>query len=768
MEVSTVSEFKYTLPLREISREKANEVGTKAFHLGELIHAGFPVPDGFVVTVKAFEHFLSINNIVIGSQQEKVISTPIPGDICDEIYHILTSIGDIPLAIRSSGIAEDLPGASFAGLYETLLDVRGPNAVIEAIRKCWASVFSARVLNYHASQALTKVPQMAVIVQYLINADAAGVMFTANPVTGNRSEVVINAVKGLGERLVSGLVSADEWSVKDKAAVCLHSTENAITTKNAIQLANMARKIEQYYTVPQDIEWAISQNEIFILQTRPITALPELIEWKSSSSGVWLRHFRLGEWLGNPVTPLFSTWLLDRLDEQIYLNFERVTHVPSEKPYHVIVNGWYYATGNFVPSTPLKALKLAFLHFLPGIILRPRRLAIITTSKAHLGMKLYERDWREEILPQYQQIVEDTHKNVKSASPKELLTIIDKVANAAGENFYAFIAVGGSAWKPESRLASFYQKYLLPKIGGSHQDLLQGLRPEYLSSYNHSVLSLDWYYKTLGEIGVQKDPKIEFERKHNAEIERKKVEKTARDALQKTPKLLKKFNHILSITQEYSIVREEQISTLTLGCPVMRYAIQELGLHLQKQGLLTNEEDVFFLNHEELINLIHSSQINKNLLDKIVERRLQWQYQSRLTAPSIVGKMPLLLKKVFAGVEKSFGISSETQTNGIKGLPSSPGRVTGPVRIIKTAEDFNKLLPGEILVAPVTNPAWTPLFAYSLAIITDIGSLMAHASLVAREYGIPAVVGTGNATTCLHDGQIVTVDGNTGIVEFIS
>ena len=232
--------------------------------------------------------------------------------------------------------------------------------------------------------------------------------------------------------------------------------------------------------------------------------------------------------------------------------------------------------------------------------------------------------------------------------------------------------------------------------------------------------------------------------------------------------MLKRFNHLLAITQACALVREEQVASLTLGWPVMRYAVLELGRYLQNQGILTQEEDIFFLTHQELIASVRNTGAGKTFLDDIAQRRLQWQHQARLVAPAVIGHKPTLLKRNFAGVEKSFGVSSNHQITGIKGLPSSPGRVTGSVRIIKTAEDFNTLHPGEILVAPVTNPAWTPLFAIASAVITDIGSLMAHASLVAREYGIPAVVGTGDATMRLHDGQIVTVDGNTGMIEFVS
>lgn len=193
----------YVLPLGGLGRTDRTRAGTKASNLGELASANFPVPDGFVLTADAFGRFLAANGLGAEASAESIAAAPLPPDLNDALVEAAAAFGDTPLAVRSSGVNEDLPGASFAGQYATVLDVRGDRALADAVRHCWASAFSERATAYRASQE-QPAAAMAVLVQRLIQADAAGVAFTANPVTGDRTEVVISAVRGLGERLVSG------------------------------------------------------------------------------------------------------------------------------------------------------------------------------------------------------------------------------------------------------------------------------------------------------------------------------------------------------------------------------------------------------------------------------------------------------------------------------------------------------------------------------------------------------------------------------------
>jgi rifampicin phosphotransferase len=272
----------YVLSLRDLSRGDRPHVGGKAATLGELARAGFPVPDGFVLTTQAHARFLAANALGPQSPLEAVQAAALPVDVAEALRAALTSLGEMPLAVRSSGVAEDLAGASFAGQYETVLEVQGIDAVAVAVRRCWASASSARVAAYRSAQwqeGANGSPAshgMAVLVQRLVSAEAAGVAFTANPVTGDQTETLVSAVRGLGDRLVSGEAAPDEWVVHGGQAICRGAPEGAINADQARAVAALARRVEAHCQgVPQDIEWARAGGELFLLQARPITTLSE-------------------------------------------------------------------------------------------------------------------------------------------------------------------------------------------------------------------------------------------------------------------------------------------------------------------------------------------------------------------------------------------------------------------------------------------------------------------------------------------------------------
>ncbi|MDG7016014.1 MAG: hypothetical protein JRM82_01410, partial [Nitrososphaerota archaeon] len=657
----------------------------------------------------------------------------------------------------SSGVEEDLPGVSFAGQYETVLGVQGLGPLETAVRRCWASAFGPRVLEYRRSRGMEGVAPMAVVVQRMIRADSAGVAFTANPVTGDRREVLVNAVRGLGERLVSGAASADEWSVKDEHAELVRTFEKAITAEQAREVARLARKAEAHFGVPQDIEWAYSAGRLYILQARPITALPENVEWKAPP-GAWMRNFRLGEWLGEPLTPLFESWLLERLEERLFSRLERVMGIPAPRPYHATVNGWYFANMNFLPTSRPRLAVAGLRYFLPGFILRPRAMSLLTTRFAGWGLKRFEREWREVEGPAYRRSVERAKARLDVARPDELVEMIDQLAEAAGDYAYSMIAVGGSVWKVEYQLAAFYNKNVSKKMGGSYQALLQGGGSA--ATQAPGVTSLDWVNPTLDELGISRSDTKDSAKKALANQERVKAESQVWETLRSSPRLLKKFNHILSDAQHFADAREEQAAEFTLAWPIMRKAVLDIGQHLVGEGVLRSPDDVFFLTRDELVSGLRGS---VDLSSLARERRKEWQWQRRLSPPLQLGKMPAIAQRILRGFE---GVLSGQRSDeaAVKGMPASPGRTTGIVRIIRSAQEFDSLQEGEILVAPMTTPSWTPLFARAAAVVTDTGSLMAHASLVAREYGIPAVVGTGNGTVRLRDGMLVTVDGTAGVV----
>jgi rifampicin phosphotransferase len=726
-------------------------LGAKAANLARLAGAGFPVPAGVVVTPAATADW---------------------EQTCTRLRSAAAELGAAKgqrFAVRSSGTAEDLVGASFAGQYETVLDV-GPDQLPQAVRQVLDSAASARVAAYRqahreADAAAALDPsgsKMAVLVQVMVAADAAGVAFTANPVTGARGEVVITAVRGLGERLVGGEATGDQWVVRDRQARCTRATEQAITADQARQVAELARRAEAHFATPQDLEWAISTDTtgadggLWLLQARPMTALPDPVTWTPPTPGYWMRNLRLGEWLPEPMTPLFADWLLERIDhgEQQAIRERAGAALPFP---HAAINGWYYlATPPLSPRAILTTLahgRGRLVRFMRYAVLGPSRDPV--AADRHLLAHLAQ-EWRQELLPGYRRLVQAGEQQVETASPEQLVGIIDQVGVMAGEQFCSLAVVGGAAWKMEGALARFYRQHLAATLDISVQQLLAGLPGTQPELPAHAVQSLDWAHPTAGELSWP--PSQPSDRHRDLAARREALTAQCAAVLADRPHLRARFQALLEVAQRYAIIREQQARHVTLGWPLLRRCALRLGEALQAHGVIDQAEDVFFLTRAEL-------DTRAPLQDVVHRRRATWERRRRLPAPLTIGRPPrLLVRELLAAVE-AVRTSGPAAEDAIVGQPASPGRATGPVRIVHGPGDFDRFQPGEVLVARATTPAWTPLFARAVAVVTNGGTLAAHASLVAREYGIPAVVGTGDATARLHDGQLVTVDGSAGTVE---
>lgn len=731
------------VPLDAVDAADAARVGGKAANLGELKRAGFNVPDGFVV---------------IGEPRE-------------ELADNLRALGGGPLAVRSSAVAEDLADASFAGQYETFLNVQGLEQLRKAIGDCRGSASSAKVASYRANRAEAAAVEIAVLVQRMVPAEAAGVAFTANPVTGDRSEVSISAVRGLGERLVSGEAQADEWVVREGKPQRRRSSEAAITVDQAAAVADLARSAAAHFGRPEDVEWAFSGGQLYLLQSRPMTALPSQVDWTAPrvrglhppGPGYWMRNLRLGEWLPEPLTPLFEDWLLKLMSR----GFGRGTRSDSgllTGIRYAVVNRWFY-------STPEPDLRLGDL--LTAIFTRPFSMfrfassLIKQTGDPELAERRFfarvVRRWRQQTLPAYRQLVNESSAQLESAPLADVVAIVDRVGEAAGEQLWALAIGGGSAWKIEVALGRFYRQYLASQVEIDVRVLLAGLSASEPAALTHAVLSADWYWPTLGE-SSHSDPANQPKQRRGELIERRKAaEKACRQALQKRPELLPRFEVLLELAQRYARLREEQSSLLTLSWPVLRKCVLRLGTAAVASGAIDREEDAFFLSRPELVGCATGTS-SKALQARITERRDDWERCRRLTPPLALGTMPKLLERMLGSLEV-VRTERAAPEGALRGDPASPGRASGRVRIIRGPSDFDKFQQDEVLVARLTAPAWTPLFALAAAVVTDGGSLAAHASLVAREYGIPAVVATGDATSRLSDGQLVMVDGSAGLVE---
>lgn len=718
--------------LDDIRLTDAAEVGAKAASLGELIASGVRVPPGVVLPVGAAE--LTAD------------------DRTSLLLDGVAELGNGPFAVRSSGIAEDGAEHSYAGIYESILDVRA-DGLAAATERVLASASDSRAAVYGAGRASRE--RLAVIVQRMIQPAAAGVALTADPISGDRSLSVVTAVRGTGDRLVSGASIGDEWAVRDGRATARRRPEDAITQAQAVQVAREARRIASDRGVPQDIEWAIdTEGTLWILQARPMTALPPEVSWESPARGAYTRQLRFGEWIAEPVTPLFESWLLIRLEEALHakLRAEIGQHAPL--PHHVIVNGWYFYSLNWFSASSLaRSLPSMLAHLLR----EPRKLAGVMPLTVRFSVPLMERTWREDVQPRYRAEIAEANAQVESIPVAELPGFIDRLADLAGEYFMWIAALAGAAYKMEINLALSYRRSVAPILGGSHLPLLSGFEAPGEPG-RHAVASIDWWYPVAPELGSATRPAEEHAR---LVATRKAAEEAAFAVLASSPRRLRAFQELLTQTQHLVPLREEQTAEWTMPWPAMRQAVLRIGQALADRGVIAQPEDVFFLTRTEALAALDGKAVRS--VDVGARRSLRDE-QARLVPPLRLGKVNRVLKMMWSTYPRWLGaVPSDGAL--VTGSPASPGRATGPVRIIRGPSEFGQLQQGDVLVAPLTAPAWTPLFTRAAAVVTDVGSPAAHASIIAREYGIPAVVGCGDATARLRTGMVVTVDGATGNVE---
>lgn len=688
-------------------------VGGKAQTLGRLMRAGFKVPVGWSVPA-------DFDTEEIGSRLE----TKGPGNF----------------AVRSSGVTEDSAHQSQAGRYQSLLNV-GTESIAVAVNE---------VRQFARQRDGETIP---VLIQSMVHPVCAGVAFSADPVTGNRSTTVVTGSGGLADRLVAGEVTGDEWVIDGNRAKPRRRPQGVLDRRLALRVARMAERIADELGEPQDVEWAWDGKELWVVQARPITSLPPDVEWSPPVPGIYHRSLRFGEWIPEPITPLCESWLLTHMEREVHRYLEDLVGQVAEEPHHVVVNGWYYYSLNWLP-VPGVAFWRNFVSIVPQLPKKWRNVAGMFPQTIRFASRGFENGWREEILPQYRQTVSLAEEQVDGAAPHELVDLVDRLTDAAGRYFGSIAVVAGSAYKWEAQLAKFWKRHLKDELGVSHMVVLQGFEQAEVTSQTPRMESLDWWRPTS-------PPTAPPENLENLRKQRHATERRATSVLEGSPRRLATYRELLEETQHLMPVREEQISQLSLAWPIMRRAVRRIGETLVASGAIESVDDVFFLTKSETVGLIDTPD---DVRGTVVARRQEWEEANKLTPPLTVGRIPRIVRLLFSLTSKIQG-AEPTQSALVHGTPASAGRATGKVRVIRSASQFEDFQQGEILVAPLTAPAWTDLFSRAAAVVTDVGSALAHASIIAREYGIPAVVGCGDATSRLQDGQIVTVDGSSGNVE---
>lgn len=850
--------------------------GGKGLSLAKLIRAGLPVPDGFLITTDAYRQFVEKNNLqprilaeiantgaadpaALEAASAAIRDLFAAGKIPEEIavgiaegYAALSrpdAEGQISVAVRSSATAEDLPEASFAGQQDTFLNVRGDSAVLEAVKQCWASLWTARAIAYrmknhvdHNSAAL------AVVVQEMVFAEASGIVFTVNPINGRRDEMVINASWGLGEAVVGGRVTPDtlvidkatgrvkQARIAEKTVITVmkeegteeialednRRTARVLSSGQISTLAGIARRIEDFYGRPEDIEWCLKNGQFFILQARPITTLgerevPSPVKWKLPKGAYAAMRNNIVELMVDPLSPLFATLGVRAINTSLIRLTNEKFGMQGIMPDRIVIVVNHYAYNNGSVS----AAGMARMIFGAGKILRKMLTGAV------------ER-WTEHGRPVYHQVVEEwENKDWRGLSSGALLEGVRQLLEAAIDAYGALVSgVIPAAWMTEALFTAVYNRlirrrgdctapifllgfdslpiqadkalYSLAEWTNQEPGLAQYLQKEHTSqlaglvSGNSSPENApagweEWrrrFQKHLREFGSTiynldfmhplpvDDPvptidafkqylggegRSPYARQQASADRREEAARAVRERIKGLP--LKWFDRTLGSAQKYAPLRENGLAEIGLAYPLMRKLLYELGARLAQKQVISRADDIYWLTDDEaqaVAGWIDCGQaVEESFSSRINERKAEHQAAMQITPPLALPQM-----KVFG-----FDLMSLKGRRGrggrgkeIKGVAASPGKVTGTARVLREPGAFQRMKAGEVLVAPITTPAWTPLFAMALGVVTDIGGPLSHGSIVAREYGIPAVLGTGSATRRIQDGQVITVDGTRGVV----
>jgi pyruvate,water dikinase len=842
----------YVLPLSD-SQATLENVGGKGMSLAKLTRAGMPVPDGFHITTEAYCQFVAAKDLqpkILDALRMADIMLPatletasrtigkffedshIPAEVSSAIADTYQVLGDrhAVVAVRSSATAEDLPEASFAGQQETYLNIHGIDEVLEAVKKCWASLWTARAIAYRLQNKIDQnTVALAVVVQRLVFADAAGIMFTANPLSGARDEILINATWGLGEAVVAGLVTPDTITVdKKKGRVIRRETaEKSVMTvrtdrgtqevpvpdskkKKAVLsnaqatiLAQYGAQIESLYGTPMDIEWALAHGELAIVQARPITTLPDVLEWKLPHPKAVLARGSFAEFVPEPISPLFAT-LAVPIAHRSTMKLMSGIGVTGENNYlFEVLNNYVYVGFVFTPRLTWQMLKATFM--LLGPILKTAEQRAVTAREEFLGtvQKWQAREpamlTPSELLNGVREIFMETAEYYNMAQSGTIPTSMIREFTFA--RFYnalvkrrsdpdASIFVFGAendALRSEKALFDLAmwvkeQPELTDYLTRTPTDefcaaLQNDPRPvhamkefsarfdRYLREFGHAIYDLDFAKPTPAEAPetLVETLKVYMTGKNNPyERQRAALERSERAAesiIRRLDPLRRKyFTGLLKLAQDTAPLRENSIADMGLGHPQIRRMLGELGKRLAAGGAIAGADHVYWLEAQEVDALATHLERGETLKDfsaAVKSRKAKWEAMRHIIPPTTLPKVNWMTR---------FFPSNEGAVNTIKGFAASTGKVTARACVMLGPEDFDKMQPGDVIVAGITTPAWTPLFARASAIVTDIGGPLSHSSIVAREYGIPAVLATGVATRRVKDGQMITVDGGAGIV----
>ncbi|MEH7452713.1 phosphoenolpyruvate synthase [Gottfriedia acidiceleris] len=865
------------LDFQEINKNQLLLVGGKGLNLGELSKIqDIKVPEGFCITTKAFQKAIEQNqsyhalldqltllNVKDRDQISKICSkirdlileVAIPLDVVNAVSTYLSKFGEeLAYAVRSSATAEDLPNASFAGQQDTYLNIIGKENILQHISKCWASLFTDRAVIYRMQNEFEhNQVYLSVVIQKMVFPQASGILFTADPITSNRKVVSIDASFGLGEALVSGLVSPDSYKVQDNKIVDKRiatkklaiygrnegGTETqqidpqkqitqTLTEQQILQLGQIGRQIEAYFRCPQDIEWCLVENTFYIVQSRPITTLYPIPEVDDQEKHVYLSvgHQQM---MTDPIKPLgLSFWMLTsrapmrKAGGRLFVDISQNLTSPDRR------NMFIEAIGKSDPLLKDALLKVVEREdFIESSSVNqaptPTRNDQAKSSSSFKALIENDPTIVSDLIKKNETSIEELKQNIQFKSGSDLMDFIIEDLQKLRELLFdprssaVFMsAMNATEWINEKiyewldeknvgdTLSQSVPNNITSEMGLALMDVADVIRPypeviDYLQhvkddNFLDEVIKFEGGQKTknaiddyLRKYGMRCTGEIDLTRTRWSEKpstlvpmilsniknfepheSRRKFEQGLEKAMQKEKELVERLlllpdgkqkaeeiKEVISLIRNFIGYREYPKYGMISRYFVYKLALLKEAEQLVKNYVIYEVEDLFYLTFEELHEVVRTNKLDYQIINK---RKDEYKLYTKLTPPRVLTSDG----EIIVGEYKRENLPAEA----ILGLAVSSGVIEGRARVILNMEDAN-LEEGDILVTSFTDPSWTPLFVAIKGLVTEVGGLMTHGAVIAREYGLPAVVGVENATKLIKDGQRIRVHGTEGYIEIL-
>jgi pyruvate,water dikinase len=810
--------------------------GGKGASLARLTQGGFAVPPGAIVPAEAYRAFLaSVPGVAeriaaltpedataLHAQctgiRERLVSHPLPSDVDAALRARLPALLEGGrVSVRSSATLEDLAGAAFAGQHDTYLDVAGVDGVIDAVRRCFASLWEDRAVRYRHERGFgVDAASMAVVVQRMVRSEVAGVAFSMDPVSGDLDRIVINSAYGLGETVVSGEGGVDQFALSKKTGEVIErvvaTKEHALLSTDAGTervpvdadrrdepslsdadlglLRDLVMRVERFHAFPQDTEWASADGELYLLQSRPVTEFPA--RWTRDESA---------ERFPNPITPLTWDFTTEGFHESLAYSLELLGYPPFAGKWFDRFDGYVYGNQTAVQLFTqglqvrfdsveelaekrqwlidryrwVQELPVTWARDLDRYLLTLGRLGAVDLSRLSdddlwRHVTAIDRLGREYFLPNIAISITQgvLHRTLfalaamlvgRERAPgmyDALTSYCETKTSLVNADLYRLYRRIRSEPALERLLLETERRQLWEEGRLEAFPAFAAAFGRFLENHGHREVDFDAYVPTwIGQPWVvlenlrlmvmQGDVPDPAPREGDLRARQLTAE---REYLALVPEELRNLAaEILRLTRAYTGLDDLEHYQTTRLTPPFRAALVETGRRLAARGVLAEPEDVFFLRKATLTALMEADADPAAAAEEARRERAVYDAARRSAPPRVFGEEPEAVAE-----------------GALRGLPGSPGVAEGPVCRVHGVEDFARFVPGSVLVARTTNPAWTPLFYSACAVITESGGPLSHGAVTAREVGVPAVMAVHGALSSLADGERVRVNGTQGLV----